>query len=173
MTYPDKRIDRLIHIWDKIYKQVPDWELLLVGEGPEKKKLEKTVTQLGSQHIYFMGHSTNVDEFYKNAAILCLTSTTEGWPLCLTEAQANGVIPIAYGCSDGVKTILSPSGINGFIIPPFKSREYAKTLIKLLKNIQLQKTMQKNVITKSKEYSIDNIGRKWIQLFDKLTQINF
>ncbi len=170
MTYPDKRIDRLIHIWNKIYRQVPDWELLLIGEGPERNKLEKIVMQLGAQHIHFMGHSTNVEEYYRNATVLCLTSTTEGWPLCLTEAQANGVIPIAYGCSDGVKTILSPSGTNGFIIPSFNSKKYQRVLLNLLKNTQLQKTMQKNVIIKSKEYSINNVGSKWIQLFNKLME---
>lgn len=168
MTYPDKRIDRLLHIWNKTYKQVPDWELLLVGEGPEKNNLENLSAELKLERIRFLGHCKNVKEFYQNATVLCLTSTTEGWPLCLTEAQANGVIPIAYGCSAGIEAILHKSGSNGFIISPFNSRKYVNTLVKLLKDKKKQQEMQMNVINKSKEYSIETIGRQWVQLFNKL-----
>ncbi|EJW91084.1 glycosyl transferase group 1, partial [gut metagenome] len=143
--------------WNHIYKKVPEWELILVGDGPEKEKLEKLALSLGAQRIKFMGHSAYPAAYYQQAAVLCLTSTTEGWPLCLTEAQANGVIPIAYACSAGVKEILSPSGTNGFLIPPFHKRTYAKTLCQLLLNPHLQKQMQQHVIQKAKDYSIEQV----------------
>ena len=100
--------------------------------------------------------------------MLCLTSTFEGWGLCLTEAQAHGVIPFAFGCSAGVKEILSPSGVNGYIIPPFSIRKYARSLVALLNNPSRIKEMQMNVIQKSKKYSTEAVGLSWLCLFDSL-----
>lgn len=168
MTYPDKRVDRLLYIWKDVYAKAPDWELLLIGDGPEKSSLESLATRLDLKRVSFVGHSNDTASFYENASVLCLTSATEGWPLCLTEAQANGVIPIAFGCSAGVKEILSPSGVNGFIVPSFNLKKYAKTLVRLLNDPALQREMQKNVILKSKEYSIEVIGPKWKLLFERL-----
>lgn len=168
MTYADKRIDRLIDIWGMLYNKLPEWELILIGDGSEKENLQKRVKEMGLKRIKFTGYTHNVQEHYRDASVLCLTSTFEGWGLCLTEAQANGVIPIAFGCSAGVKEILSPSGVNGFIVPPFHLKKYAKTLLMLLNNPQKLKEMQHNVITKSKKYSISAVGENWINLFNGL-----
>lgn len=37
MTYENKRVDRLLDIWGMIFERVPDWELILVGGGQEKR----------------------------------------------------------------------------------------------------------------------------------------
>ena len=109
-------------------------------------------------------------DLYDDASILCLTSTFEGWPLCLTEAQANGVVPIAFDCSAGVHHILAPSGTNGFLIPCFDIQKYADTLLHLMNDESLLAEMQQQVLTKSKEYASEIVGEKWKNLFDKLLQ---
>ena len=77
--------------------------------------------------------------------------------LCLTEAQAHGVIPFAFHCSAGVKEILSP-GVNGYIIPPFSIRKYALITCCIIKQSLRIKEMQMNVIQKSKKYSTEAVG---------------
>lgn len=168
MSYVDKRVDRLIDIWRKIFNQLPDWELILVGDGEEREKLEKKVKLEGLERVRFVGFSDNVGSYYREAAILCLVSTFEGWPLCLTEAQANGVVPIAFDCSAGVHHILSPSGKNGVLIPPFDLDRYADSLLKLIKNPELLQEMRNDIVKKAEEYSIDVVGRRWIELLDEL-----
>ncbi|MBR8707881.1 glycosyltransferase [Bacteroides pyogenes] len=169
MTYEHKRVDRLLDIWKMIYKKVPGWELILVGSGSEERALRQRAEKMKLERVTFTGWSLNPSVFYKHASVSCLTSTFEGWPLCLTEAQANGVVPIAFDCCAGIREILSPSGENGILIPPFRKRKYADELCKLLLDPEKLACMRENVIRKSQEYSVEEVGGKWLQLFDRLT----
>lgn len=167
-SYDDKRVDRLIYIWQSIYKKIPDWKLILVGDGEEKERLENLVAKSHLERISFVGYHSDVGRFYNESLILCLTSNYEGWPLVLTEAQAHGVIPVAFDCTAGIHEILSPSGVNGVLITPFRKKQYARELLKLMRNLDKCWEIQKNVLVKVENYSSDIIGEKWRVLFDRL-----
>lgn len=166
MNYEDKRVDRLVDIWEMVYKEAPDWELILVGDGPDKPFFQQRAREKQLQRITFVGHSDCVGKYYQDASILCLTSNFEGWPLCLTEAQANGVIPMAFDCVSGICEIISPSGENGILVPSFHLREFARELLMLLNDPERLQRMRSQVIRKSKEYSPEIVGRKWLNLFN-------
>ena len=168
LSYADKRVDRLIDIWNILKGKTAGWQLIIVGEGDEKKKLEAYVKKLNLTNVEFAGFCNNPKQYYDRASILCLTSSFEGWGLVLTEAQANGIVPIAFECSDGVKSILSPNEINGLLIPPFDLEAYAKKLLFVMNNTEARKRIQKNVIEKSKSYSPEVIGEKWIELLNTI-----
>ena len=125
-------------------------------------------SRLELERITFEGFHGNVKPFYDTASIICLTSTFEGWPLCLTEAQANGVVPVAFGCSDGVKEIIGPSGVNGIVVSPFDIDAFAGELVALASNEDKLRQMKLNVIEKSKTYSPEVSGKKWVELFNSL-----
>lgn len=168
LTYGDKRVDKLLKIWKQIYKKTKQWELIIVGDGPERVNLETYVNRKKIERVKFVGYTNNVQSYYNDASILCLTSVYEGWPLCLSEAQANGVIPIAFDCTAGIHEMLSPSGINGFLIPPFNLKKYAKTLLALMKDSEKQNAMRPGLIAKAAQYAPEIIGEKWLNLFDSL-----
>ncbi|WP_294080872.1 glycosyltransferase [Proteiniphilum sp. UBA5384] len=168
LTYADKRIDKLLKIWKRVYKKAEEWELIIVGDGPEREHLERYVNRKRIERIKFAGYTNDVQSYYNDASILCLTSVYEGWPLCLSEAQANGVIPVAFDCTAGVREMLSPSEVNGFLIPPFKLGRYAKTLLALIKDTEKQNAMRPGLIAKAAQYSPDIVGENWLNLFDSL-----
>ncbi len=168
LSYADKRIDKLLTIWNQIYRTIPDWELIIIGDGPERDNLKALAQKLKLERITFAGYTESIDDYYRDAAILCLTSTFEGWGLCLTEAQANGVIPVAFNCCAGIEYILSPNKQNGILISNGNIKEFASELVSLVNNPQLMKQMQQNVLNKINDYSPQAICEKWIALFDKL-----
>lgn len=168
MSYADKRVDRLINIWSKLCEDFQDWDLILVGDGPEKTNLENLAEQLGIRNIKFVGFQKDVTPYYLDASILCLTSTFEGWGLVLTEAQTYGVIPIAYNCSEGITEILGPSGTNGFLIDCFDEELYVATLSKILIDEKLRQQLQAKILIKAKSYNIEEVGEEWEKLFAKL-----
>jgi len=168
LTYAEKRVDRLIDIWRDVYKDAPDWELLIIGDGEERAKLEALAADLPG--VRFVGAVSNVQPYYDEAAILCLTSASESWGLALTEAQANGVIPISYECSSGVRHVLGPTGVNGILVPPGDRPRFVKELLALIKDPERRRKMQKNVLAKSREYSMENVGREWLRLITDLTE---
>lgn len=99
MTYTDKRVDMLLDIWDMVGDKLPDWELILVGGGPEETALRRKAERMGLKRVTFAGWCKDPSPYYRDASVLCLTSMHESWGFCLTEAQANGVVPIAFDCS--------------------------------------------------------------------------
>lgn len=163
LSHRDKRVDRLLRIWSIAQKDLPEWRLCIIGEGPDKKHLETMTFEMGLQHVSFEGFSANPQPFYDKASILCLTSSFEGWGLVLTEAQANAVIPMAFNSFDAADTIISTSE-EGILISPFNELSYAHELIELAKNEARRSVMQKAVVKKAKEYSISHTRKAWEQM---------
>lgn len=168
LSYADKRIDRLILVWKRLMSSFPDWSLRIVGDGPDAERLKDLVLSEAIERVYFEGYHKDVDKYYSSSPIICMTSSFEGWPLTLGEAQAYGVVPVAFNCSAGVEDILSPNGINGILVPPFDLDTYAKELERLMNNDDERIKMAKAALAKSKEYSLDVVGKKWLDLFSSL-----
>lgn len=164
-----KRVDRLLRVWGKVQERLPDYKLLIVGDGDYRESMEKQIAKEGLQRVDMIGWQSNVEQFFRKASVVCLTSQTEGWPLCLTEAQAHGCIPVAFGCSDGIKDVLSPSGVNGFIVTPFDEDEYAETLVRIA-NLKEEERLaiRKSAVAKRAGYAPGIIMKKWKDLFDLL-----
>lgn len=164
MSYADKRVDRLLRIWARVEKDFPDWTLKLVGDGPERKFLEQQARDLGLQRAVFCGWCTDVEPHYDTAAILCLTSAIEGWGLVLVDAQAAGVVPIAFGCSGGVKTILGTDRRAGIVVEPGNEKAFARELAALMRDDERRRAMQPALLAKVGDYSLDRIGPMWLDM---------
>lgn len=170
LSYADKRIDRLLKAWKLVQEDMPDWTVKIVGEGKERKSLEKMADRLDLQRVCFMGFTNNVRQYYNEASVLALVSTYEGFPLCITEAQANGVIPVVFDSFAAAETMAGPSGVNGFLVKSFDIKAFASALKKIASMPKEEITaMRQNVVKKAREeYSPEKIGEEWKKLFDEL-----
>lgn len=165
-----KRIDRLLQIWSNVQHQLPDWRLVIVGNGPATEMLQDMAKGLKLERISFEGRKRDVAHYYRKASVVCLTSETEGWPLALTEAQAQGCIGVAFGATSGIKEILSPHGECGFIVPRFNERAYADTLIHIAHlNEKEEYSIRRKSVEKRLQYAPHIIAEKWRVLFDSLS----
>lgn len=161
-----KRIDRLLRIWAKVQHSMPEWRLVLVGDGPAGGMLRAMAEDMSLERVFFEGHRTDVADYYRKASVVALTSETEGWPLALSEGQAHGCIGVAFGCTSGVRDILSPEGECGFVVPPFDEDAYADVLLKIasMNEEELLKIRQ-NAVKKRMQYVPEVIAEKWRNLF--------
>lgn len=148
LSYGDKRVDRLIKIWDVVGRQHPDWRLVIVGSGPEEARLRVQARATGLENIVFEGWQSRTEPYYRQASIVCLTSTYEGMPLCFTEGQAHGVIPVAFDATAGFRRIIDRPGENGVLVPPFDVEAYARELHLLMDDAQRRARMQAVVLEK-------------------------
>lgn len=168
LEYSPKRADRIIDVWNIIEKQNCSWQLKILGDGPDRESLELMAHKYGLRNISFEGI---VDPFiyYKKAKIICGTSTTEGYPMVILEAIQNNIIPIVFDSYEATHDIIEDKK-TGFLIRPFRIKEYAKTLLMLMNNNSLLTEMQNNIIEKSKtnQFDIDNTITKWEELFKKI-----
>lgn len=91
--------------------------LIILGDGPERAKLERTATALGlADRVQFLGHVADPTPFLRDAALLVLSSEYEGVPAVIIEALACAVPVVATLCSRGVGELLD-HGRLGRIVP--------------------------------------------------------
>lgn len=162
----EKAVDRLVKIWGKLYRNHPDWRLVVIGDGPKPivQRLYKMASKM--KNIEFVGFKPPL-QYLKESSILCLTSTYEGWGMVLTEAMQCGTVPIAFQSFASVTDIISHKR-NGTLISPFDLDKYAKELSKLMTDTAVLKEMAHNAYTDVRKFSVQNIADQWEKLFNEL-----
>lgn len=162
LSYPDKRVDRLIRIWAMVAPQHPGWTLKIVGDGPERANLEAQAAQLGiTGSVQFCGYATDPTQYYQEASILCLTSEFEGWPGVLIEAQANSVWPIVFNASAGIEEIIGTDSTRGTLVRPYSETAYARALSALMADPAHLDALRPAMIASTARYTPDAIAADW------------
>ena len=95
-----------------------DWQLVFVGDGPLKHRLEHNARELGvAANVQFLGARSDVAAILASAAIVVRPSLTEGRSLTILEAMASGACVVASDIRpnrelirDGVNGVLTPVG---------------------------------------------------------------
>lgn len=161
-----KRLDRLIYIWWELYRKFPDWKLIVVGDGEHANEYRSIVQKLKLENIEFVGQKSS-EEYFKRSKILCLTSSHEGLPMVLIEAQKYGCVPVAYNSFESATDIIQ-NRHNGLLITPFKQKEYIRSLEELMSNDRFREELAKNGISHIQKFNIEQIIKEWIALFENL-----
>ena len=170
IDYNQKRVERIIELWKAITNDLPEWKLEIVGDGPEREKLEKIVTEQSIKGIRFEGYQ-NPYEYYKRASILLLTSEYEGFGLVIVEGMSLGVVPIVYGSYEAVYDIIE-DGKTGFITQkPYEQADFESILKKITSNSIEREKMAKKCIDESSKFTLQEISKKWNNLFNNLLEL--
>lgn len=162
----EKAVYRLLQIWKRIYKQLPKWNLVLVGDGETRLENESFVKEQALERVEFLGVQKSIP-IIDESAILCLTSNIEGLPTVFMEAMSLGVVPIGFNSFSAIYDMIDDN-VNGVIIPAFDEELYAKALIQLALNENQRFHMAEMAQQKVNQYDIGEVGRKWLCLFKKL-----
>ena len=144
----------------------PDWQLTIVGDGPELAGVERRARELGLEHVCFEGFQ-KPRPYYERASVLMLTSEYEGFPLVLAECMSFGVIPAVYGSYSAVYDIVE-DGKNGLILPydkkGYNAALMAEKLSVLMQSSDERQRMAENAIVTSRKYALEAIYQSWEQL---------
>lgn len=86
-----KAIDRFIKVHVKLLKDGYEHEVYVVGDGPEKNRLERLVKENNAEKTFhLLGKKENPYPYIKNADYFCLLSKFEGYGMVLEEAKILG-----------------------------------------------------------------------------------
>jgi glycosyltransferase involved in cell wall biosynthesis len=168
LTYWDKRLDRLLAVWEKLHLRFPEWKLCFVGDGQEENNLQKTVADKNLQNVEFLGWQNNPTQFYHTSEIMCMTSATEGCPMALLEAQQAGCATMAFDCCAGIREILSPNWENGVFVPDGDIDSYAEALAKLISDDEARHKIQTCCVNSAKRFSVENSVKQYDNLIKNL-----
>ena len=104
--HQQKGIDWLLQTLSHWLEPRQDCELLIVGDGPERTKLEQiAVQQPYRNHVHFLGHRRDVPELLAASDLLLLPSRWEGMPNVVMQAMAAG-LPIVATEVEGIDELL-------------------------------------------------------------------
>lgn len=164
---PRKNLNRLIRIFAGFAEEVADWDLRIVGDGPQLNELKKLCSQLHiAERVHFEGHSEDTYPFYEKAHLFVLPSLYEGFPMTGLEAMAHGLPMVGYKVCNGINVQIR-HGVNGLLSSGGEDAgSLEKDLITLMKDASIRKRMGKaSADIFAKEYAENIIANKWEELF--------
>lgn len=114
---PVKGLRLLVEAMVRLADEIPNLNLTLVGDGPDRPLIEAAAAPLGDR-ARFTGYLSQDDvaDALKTADFAVLPSFAEGVPVFLMEALAAGK-PVVATQVAGVGELVEP-GIHGFLVPP-------------------------------------------------------
>jgi glycosyltransferase involved in cell wall biosynthesis len=141
--------------------------LLLVGEGPERRRIEALTKSLDGNHrVLLPGHVPNLRAYYAMADLMVLPSHSEGSPNVLLEAMAAG-LPIVATRVGGVPEIVC-HGQTAILVEPRKPRALAHGIGMLLSDRSLAKQLGANARRAVVDYSPLARARALVQIYKEL-----
>jgi len=128
---PQKGIDVLVHALAQTAGSARHWTLTLVGDGPERERLEQQVQQAGLQErVRFLGFRSDPQTFLLQAGVFVLPSRFEGMPNALLEAMAAGLAVVVTDASPGPLEVVE-HGVSGLVVPSDDPEALAAALERL------------------------------------------
>jgi glycosyltransferase involved in cell wall biosynthesis len=136
--------------------------LMILGEGPERTKLEQFVKQLGLENDVSMpGFVDNPYKYMKRSSVFVLSSRWEGLPTVLVEALALGLPVVSTDCPSGPAEILE-NGKWGRLVPVGAPKALADAILAAM-NDERGKGVER-----AKEFSLDKIVNQYVALIKEL-----
>lgn len=164
----EKRHDIFLRACAAIHRQRPDVRFLLVGEGPERRRLEALASSLGlSGRVEFTGLVDDIWRTLNNVTVLMHTSDSEGTPLAVLEAMAVG-IPVVATALEGICALIEHE-THGLLAPRRDIDELSKHTLMLLadegKRRQIATRAKSRVAT---EFSVDRSSAQVSEVYARL-----
>ena len=158
-----KNVDILLKAIKIIKEKKSDIKCLIIGEGPEKEKLENLNKELKlEKNIKFLGFLKNLDNFYslmKSSKVFVLPSTREGFGISVLEANACGLPVITVNHKDNTAKDLIEEGKNGYICQ-LDEKDITNKITEIIKG--------QNSKEKIKQYSLKF---NWDKIVNKIEEV--
>lgn len=158
----------------KILKEKYPYILLIVlGEGPEGKKIEEQIKELKlEKNILLLGQKENISEYLNASDVFVMPSLWEGLPIALLEAMACG-LPVVNTRVGGVPEVVE-DGKSGFLVELKNPRGLAEKIIKTLEMSEEERKKMGEHGRKivEKKFSIEQIVKEYENLYQELLEKN-
>ena len=160
-----KRIEDVIIAFEGISKEI-DAKLLLVGDGPERARLEQlSRNSKFNKNIFFLGSLKSTKEVLNISDLFMLPSSKESFGLSALEAMACGV-PVIASESGGIPEIVL-HGESGLLNSVRDTYQMTKNALKLLSNEPLLKSFKSNAYRQAMKFDIEFILPKYEKLYEE------
>ena len=147
--------------------RVPDVELLVLGDGPERAALERRAEELGvAARVRFLGAGTREDvvALFRGVDAALLTSAWENLPHTLLEALAAGT-PVIATAVGGIPEVVV-DGENGLLVPPGDIDAIASAVDRVVHDRSLRASLAANAAPSVEELTEPRILKRIVALIE-------
>ncbi|MDC6405687.1 MULTISPECIES: glycosyltransferase family 4 protein [Maribacter] len=144
----------------------PNWKLHIIGEGPDRQKLNDLIQELKMQDkIILLGRRKNISEYYLKSKIFVFPSRFEGFPNALIEAMYFGLACISANCPTGPSELIK-HGDNGFLFETDNVEEISGLLSLLIEKEGVLSKIGDKAYNSLDHLEEENVVSKWKALID-------
>jgi len=160
---PVKRVDDVIHMFNKLRKDVPA-RLLMIGDGPDRQRIETLCRQSDSCHaIQFLGKMTRPEEVMASCDLFALTSETESFGLAALEAMACS-IPVVSTDGGGLPEV-NIHGVSGLLSPVGDTDAMAANAKAILQDEAIYQHYRKGALSEARRFDLDKVLPRYEELY--------
>src|SRR5215212_7501961 len=144
----------------------PSAQVLLVGDGPERKALEKEAKRLGvGGRLHFVGFLAHdrLPAVFAHADLLVLPSLYEELGTVLLEAMQAG-LPIVASKTGGIPDVIE-DGVNGILVPSGEPEELAHAINRLLADRDLARRLSEGAHERVKDYDWEVLAERVLAVY--------
>ena len=152
---PWKGFKMLIETMPSILKEIPDAKLIIIGDGPQKTELEKTIKELNLQDkVILMGQlkREHTLKYIQDSDIFILNTQYEGFSHLLLEVSYLQT-PIITTNIGGNPELIEHNK-EGILIEPDNKEEIKNAILKIFRDDDFRRKIIQNAYQKSKQFSI-------------------
>ena len=161
-----KRIEDAIKTFEIVQKKVPS-KLLLVGDGPERPRLERMTRELGLyEHVRFLGKQDAVEEILAVADLFLIPSSNESFGLAALEAMACEV-PVISSNAGGLPEV-NIHGVTGCVADVGDYEAMAAHALMLLEDESLLKQYSHNALMQARKFDISIVLPQYEAYYEKV-----
>lgn len=158
---PQKGIDLLIRALAQVTGCAATWSLNVVGDGPERNRLEQQVQAAGLQErVQFLGFRSDPQTFLLQAEVFVLPSRFEGMPNALLEAMASGLAVVVTDASPGPLEVVDHE-VSGLVVPSDDPSALAEALNRLAADPRLRERLGKAARETLRQLDWPVVGPIW------------
>lgn len=160
---PVKGFDRLIKAWELYEKKFGSngWTLDIIGYGEQSEQLQSLIDSTGLNTINLVPAIKEMEYYYSNAGLYCMSSYFEGLSMVMIEAQSYAVPSVAFDIYTGNSEILAPG--SGILVKDGDLDAYATAISKLTSNDDLRLTMSNLAEKNSSRFGANDIAKRWLK----------
>ena len=165
---PQKNQKLLIESFNEIKAAIPDYKLVLYGDGALRKVFEEFISTHNLQgRVEMPGNVADLPEKIMDAGLFVLPSNFEGMPNALIEAMAMGIPCISTDCPCGGPKDLIHNGENGILVSVADKEEMKSAIKTVLTNKDMAYRLGKQACNIRKELSMPVVGDMWMNYLAK------
>lgn len=166
---PLKRVPDVVRVFANVRKEI-DARLVLVGDGPERHKVEETIRELGvEKDTVLLGKQEAIADLICSSDVFLLPSESESFGLAALEAMSSGV-PVITSNTGGLPEV-NIHGETGFLENVGDINAMTADTLKILTDDKLRNRLSENARQRVMEnFTTDRIVQRYVEHYQKVLE---